>query len=282
MIKMYSRRLLSPFVGVIQVAEMGRARALSLDGENWSIQYALPDDTGRRGRRYVGDPSSDYSRVATVRQGRLETHDVHPFLDPHEVRAAAQHLFEALGAARVPFVAADCYEYWLLDASDDTPLALLQSSVDAQAMALPSPYPVWLAMPAAELDVPAPEPTQDVYVPPVNYRLEKSVEERAGAKPRAAWFERTDPPTDDFPPCLIREDWPTEKEQLLCDLYIQRLAPRLLMTHGLPRPVRHRLEQAARDHVFDVERFYAVYPDVVDDDLLTAARVEARMRRANE
>jgi hypothetical protein len=44
-------------------------------------------------------------------------------------------------------------------------------------------------------------------VPPVNYRLQKLVEERAGSNPRAAWFERPDPATDDFPPCLIREDW---------------------------------------------------------------------------
>jgi hypothetical protein len=34
--------------------------------------------------------------------------------------------------------------------------------------------------------------------------------------------------------------------------------------------------------VFDVERFYPLYPEVVDHQLLTTARVEARMRRANE
>ena len=49
---------------------------------------------------------------------------------------------------------------------------------------------------------------------------------------------------------------------------------------GLSRPVRHRLERAARDYVFDVERFYPLYPELVDRSLLTAARVEARLRRA--
>jgi hypothetical protein len=43
--------------------------------------------------------------------------------------------------------------------------------------------------------------------------------------------------------------------------------------------VRHRLERAARDHVFEVERFYPLYPEVVDSSILTAARVEARLRR---
>ncbi len=119
-------------------------------------------------------------------------------------------------------------------------------------------------------------------MPPVNYRLQTLVEERAGRKPRAAWSERTLQATDDFPACLIREDWEDEAPQQLCDRYIQRLAPRLLMMHGLPRSVRQRLEQAARGHVFDVERFHLLYPEVVDRSLLTAARVEAKIRRAAE
>ena len=117
-------------------------------------------------------------------------------------------------------------------------------------------------------------------MPPVNYRLQRLVEERAGLKPQAAWFERVAGPTDEFPPCLIREDWGTEDRQRLCDLYIRRLAPRLLMLQGLPRPVRRRLERAARDHVFDLERFYPLYPEIVDEGLVTAARVEARLPRA--
>jgi hypothetical protein len=282
MIRMYSKRLLAPFVGVIQVAEIGRARALNADGENWAIQYALSDDTGSRTNKHVTDPSSHYSLVATIEHGQLEPRAVHPFLDPVDVRSAIEHLFGAVTVARIPFAAADRYEYWLLDRADERPLALLYSSVDEQDMALPPPPPVWLAIPAAQLDVQAPEPAQNTYVPPVNYRLQKLVEERAGTKPRAAWFERPDPATDDFPPCLIREDWESEERQRLCDLYIQRLAPRLLMMHGLSKSDRHRLEQAARDFVFDVERFYPLYPEVVDTSLLTAARVEARMRRAAE
>jgi hypothetical protein len=54
------------------------------------------------------------------------------------------------------------------------------------------------------------------------------------------------------------------------------------MMHGLPRPVRYRLERAAREYVFDIERFHPLYPEVIDDSLLTAARVEARLRRAKK
>jgi len=40
------------------------------------------------------------------------------------------------------------------------------------------------------------------------------------------------------------------------------------------------LERAARPHVFDMDRFHLLYPEVVDGELLAAARVEARLRRA--
>ena len=280
MIRLYSKRLLSPFVGLVQVAEIARARALSLDGRNWAIQYSPAEDGRFRNRPPVANPNVNYSLVATIEHGELKTHAVHPFLDPEDVRSAINRLFEAVTTARLPYAAADRYEYWLLDSTDENPIALLHSCVDEEDMALQSPRPVWIAMPAAQLDVPAPEAVQDAYVPPVNYRLQKLVEARAGGKPRAAWFERRGPATDDFPPCLIREDWENEERQRLCDLYIRRLAPRLLMMQGLSQSVRQRLERAARDHVFDVERFYRLYPEVVDRGLLAAARVEARLRRA--
>ena len=45
MIRIYSKRLLSPFVGLVQVAETARARALSLDGRNWALgeDYSVVD-----------------------------------------------------------------------------------------------------------------------------------------------------------------------------------------------------------------------------------------------
>lgn len=283
MVRMYSKRLLSPYVGVIQVAEWGRARALSLYGDNWVIRYALAENELTRNTRLGDDPNLKFLPVATIEKGRVKPYPVHPLLDPDDVRAAIGELSETVTSASVPFAAADCYEYWLLDSRDHSPLALLHSSVDAQDMGQPPPNPEWLAMPAAQLAVPDPNPPEQIgYVPPVNYRFERLVEERAGAKPRAAWFERTDENADNFPPCLVREDWDEDEQRRVCGLYIHRLAPRLLMMAGLPQAVRHRLEQAACDYVFDVERFYPLYPEITDKSLLNAARVEARMRRANE
>ncbi|HKK07126.1 MAG TPA: hypothetical protein VKA50_14885 [Gammaproteobacteria bacterium] len=283
MVTMYSKRLLSPYVGVIQVAETGRARALSLDGETWAVRYALADEEPMSHARLGDGPELNFLPVATIEQGRLQTHALHPLLDPGEVRAAIDLLFDAVTSTSVPFGADDRYEYWLLDSSDGSPLALLESSVYPEAMAKSSPRPAWSAMPAAVLPVPDPDPPEQIgYLPPVNYRLEQFVAERAGNNPRAAWFERTDTNAGDFPPCLVREDWEQDEARRLCQLYLNRLAPRLLMMYELPRSVRQRLEQAAREHAFEVERFYPMYPEVVDESALNAARVEARMRRANE
>jgi hypothetical protein len=278
MIRTYARRLLSPFVGLVQVAETARARALSLDGSNWAIQYSLAGDVRSRRSAAATEPGSQVTLVATIEDGRLRPRAVHPFLDPTVVRSTVGRLFEAVKAAPLPFAAADRYEYWLLDGREGRPLALLHACIDEDEMSLTPPRPAWIAMPAAQLDVPSPPSGRDDYVPPVNYRLQRLVEERAGVKPRAAWFERRDMTSEDFPPCLLSEDWEDEERQRLCDLYVRRLAPRLLMLQGLSRSVRQRLERAARAHVFDVARFYPLYPEVIDRELLTAARVEARLR----
>ena len=281
MIRMYSKRLLNPYLGVIQVAELESTRAMSADGVNWVIQYAQSDNSRQRSNSPVEDASKQYSMVATIVRRQLEKKRVYHYLDP-DIQSAVENLYETVSRATVPFTAEDRYEYWLLDDNDGRPLALLQSTANESDMQLPPPHPVWLAMPAAQLEVKAPEPDQDMYVPPVNYRLQSLIEERAGKKPRAAWFERSNPSTDDFPPCLIREDWENEQDQQLCDLYIHRLAPRLLMMHGLSQSVRSRLEQAACEFVLDVERFYPLYPEVLDESPMNIARVEAQLRRANK
>ncbi len=138
-------------------------------------------------------------------------------------------------------------------------------------------------MPASQIAVLGVEATDGTCVPPVNYRLEQAVEQRAGSWPYATWLKRepTGAAARTLSPCLLREDWPREEERLLCEHYINRLAPRLLMLRNLPRETRRRLGVAACDHVFDIERFHAVYPEVVEDGLLKAARVEAQLRKSN-
>jgi hypothetical protein len=283
MIITYSRRLLSPFIGVVQVAEIPEARALSLDGRNWEVQYARVSEAQFRTHHPGVDPGRRFGLVATIENGSLKTRGGHPFAATDSIRAAVDQLFAAVSSALLPFAAADEHEYWLLDDAEGAPLALLRSCVDLEDRDLVPQHPSWVAMPAAQLAVLGTEGTGGTYVPPVNYRLEQAVEHRAGSRPRAIWLNsahgNSAPRT--LPPCLLREDWPDEEQRQLCERYVNRLAPRLLMLPDLPRETRRRLEFAARDNVFDVDRFHAVYPEVVEDGLLKAARVEARLRRHN-
>ncbi len=287
MARMYSRTLLAPFIGLVQIVETIRGRALTIDGRNWEIQYSPPGFPDSREVTPDGKTKLKYALIATLEHGEVKTRGIYRHLDPVVADTVIEGLHELVAAAQLPFPACDCYQYWLLDGEDETPLALVHSCTSEAEMAHCRPEPVWIPMPAVQLKVPDPGAEQSGYVPSVNYRLEKLVEERAGLKPRAAWFERSpqsdqaDQADDGFPPYLINEHWETESQRQLWELYIKRLSPRLLMLQGLPRPVRRELEVAARRHVMDVARFHAVYPEVVDEQIIAAARVEARMRRSS-
>jgi hypothetical protein len=262
---------------------MSEARVLSLDGRNWEVQYARINQAQFRTYHPGVDPNLRFDLVATIENGALKTRGGHPLVVSDAIRAAIDQLQAALSAVTLPFEAVDEHECWLLDHTDGAPLALLQSCVDLEERDLVSPQSSWIAMPAAQLAVPGTEGSGGTYVPPVNYRLERAVAHRAGLRPRAIWTSSAhdSTPPRKLPPCLLREDWPDEEQRQLCERYINRLSPRLLMLPDLPRETRRRLEIAACNHVFDVERFHAVYPEVVEDGLLKAARVEAKLRRYN-
>jgi hypothetical protein len=282
MVKTYSTRLLSPYTSPVQIAETAGARALSLDGRNWEVQCLVtrnnPDPDGQNGAQ----PTFQYARVAVISEAKVARRPLHPILSAEAVNTAIEQLESRVTDSSMPFAAIDTYEYWLLDAVEQKPLALLHSCTDPEGMVESPVRPVWMAMPAAQLEVEDPQPQGEQYVPPVNYRLQKLVEARAGRHPRGAWFDRKRCAADDFPACLISEAWDRDEHHELCQRYIRRLAPRLLMLQGLPQSDRERLEQSARDYAIEVDQFFALYPEVVDEKLMTALRVEAKLRLAAE
>ncbi|MDH3376260.1 MAG: hypothetical protein OER87_00940 [Gammaproteobacteria bacterium] len=279
MVKTYSRRALLPYTSQIQVAETPGARALSLDGRNWEIQYLITGGPRDSDRPDDGKPVYQYARVASVNGAGVMRRPLHPLLDAGSVNTAIDDLVACVSETRLPYQGIDKYEYWLLDAADGEPLALLNTCISNEEVAACRVRPVWLAIPAAQLDIADPRQKQDHYVPPVNYSLQKLVEQRAGQYPQAAWFERSATQADDFPPCLVTENWEREDHYQLCHSYIRRMAPRLLMLQGLPRADRQRLELAARENAVEADWFYPLYPEIVDKKLMTALRVEAKLRR---
>lgn len=277
MIRAYSQRMLPPFLGFVQIAESDRARALSFDGTSWDIQYLPDDGKGQRAIGYKLDRS--YFRVARVEQGDLTPFNSPAFLDAADIAARIEELVAFLETAKVPFPAADRFEYWLLDGSDETPLALILSCCDASQTATFPAAATWTALPHSKLKVANTAAEKARCEPPVNDRLQRLVAARAGSRPRAAWFERDPDETHSFPCLMVREDWQDEAHHDLCQRYLARKSPRLLMLHGLSHGDRERLEIAARPHAIEVDRYFPLYPAVNNGQRMSAMRVEARLKR---
>lgn len=276
MIKAYSQRLTPPFSGLVQIAESERARALTMDGSTWEIHFR--HTTGGNGAAGAHLHAHGYRRVAHVRHSDLARISEDGTQDGRTIDERILELTRFLTSAELPFPARDEYEYWLLDAKDESPLAMVFSCTEAEHMPAFPVRPEWTALPAAVMPIESTDDEKACSSAPVNYRVERLVAERAGSKPRARWFRRRPTETDTFPGMLLREDWENEADHALCQRYLMRQSARLLMLHGLDHDDRSRLEQASRPHVLEVARFYSMYPQVIDNALMSTIRVEARMR----
>jgi hypothetical protein len=278
MIKAHSQRLLQPYSAQVQIAESEAARALSMDGDLWEFQFIYA--RGRGGRADAGRQEGRFIRAAHIRHCDLERVVENPCAEDAEVDERILELARFLLKAPLPFQAADRHEYWLLDPKDNAPLALIFSCVDASEMASFPKLTDWTALPAAVMPIETSEDERSKSYGPVNYRLERCVAERAGSKPRARWFTRRSSESEDFPPFLVREDWESEESRDLCRRYLDRQAPRLLMLHGMGWDDRRRMELAAQANALDVARFYPLYPEIADKELMDKIRIEARLRMA--
>jgi hypothetical protein len=277
MIKAHSQRLLQPYSAQVQIAESDQARALSMDGDLWEFQFIYANP---RGKQSSGPQRGRFIRAAHIRHCDLKRTVENPSTEDGDVDQRILDLARFLLGARLPFEAADRYEYWLLDPKDDSPLALIFSCVDASEMASFPRLTDWTALPAAVMPIETSEAERSRSYGPVNYRLERCVAERAGNKPKARWFTRRYNESEEFPPFLIREDWQNEEHHDLCQRYLHRQAPRLLMLHGVSWADRHRMELAAKANALDVARFYPLYPEIADHAVMDKIRIEARLRMA--
>lgn len=276
MIQTYSQRMTPPFSGQAQIAESDRARAISLDGQTWEIHFfketMSPDGSGydKLQRRFF--------RVANIKNYWIRQVVEDQDSDFSDVDERILELARFLATATLPFPPADHYEYWLLDARQQTPLAFIFScKEEAQKKSFPK-HPEWTALPASIMPVEKLPEEIERGDPPVNAQLESLVLARAGYSPKAAWFDRSTHSADDFPQLLVTEDWEEESARNLCQRYLERQSPRLLMLHGLQFETRRMLEQASREQVQEAARFYPVYPEIVDPKIMDTIRVEAHMR----
>jgi len=302
----YSVRRLNPFQGTLQVAELGEARALSLDGVRWEIQIrcAQPEHTWRSANQ--GEAVMRYLRFgAWSKETGVRRVPLSPILDLDLMLEASAAVTGQLaqGLDPLPFASADLHELWLLD-GDGLPFALLVSSVQA-----PSPSRAWREPWSAGARSDHSFQSRRLLARGLPARLgddprhhasllERLVRDAAGRPARLAWFRRdrdgggdeVAEPTgkteaglrrlgaDHFPHLLFREDWPDSAESDLVGDYLYWCSPYLLKLPGLDDARRDRLEHAAKAHALKVESLHRLYPKILNPGLLKLIRVEARMR----
>ncbi|MBE9567939.1 MAG: hypothetical protein IMF14_04535 [Proteobacteria bacterium] len=312
----YSQKILNPFRGVMNIISIGGADAVTIDGINWTLyihdSFDCPTDDPEEffeiempDIRY-----GDWSKESGLRHSPLIASYHY-----NEIQTIAHVLLDAVQqyADQCPFPFQDKYELWLLDESNDEPLALLETAhTKEQIFALENLR--WEAGIRCKQEFLANAPIKD---PDTKDLLDKLlqkeatgtagdllnhlIEQRAGQQPSAQWFYR-DILNDGtglngininnrligrelsarlFPKMLVQRFWPDEAQTALFTAFIQWLSPYLLVLDHLRDEQREALELIARDQALLVDKLYIFYPKIINRQTLNAARVEATMRRAN-
>lgn len=279
MIKSYSKRITPPYSGLVQIVESDQARAMTMDGLTWEFYFlhTLPGEGNQPERKY----QRRYSPVALINGDEIKKISQQSTPESQQMDERVLELILFIDSVELPFPTVDRFEFWLLDNEDKSPLALIFSCSERDQMETFPNKTEWTALPDAVMSIQkTPEELED-RLSPVNARFERLVAEQAGYYPKAQWFERHEQEREQFPPLLVKEDWQQDEQMDLCQRYLQRQSTRLLMLQSLQYDDRKRLEIAARPHVFEAERFFACYPEVIDNKLMNAIRVEARLRRGS-
>lgn len=275
----YSLRRLSPYQGTVQVVECPGFRAMSADGTRWRVQFL-----NQRTR------FSSYGVWRADGHGSLiETERTRPIIAALRDRPP------------LPFTLADSLELWLLDAAERRPLALLASTLPertpAQATVLQ-----WRTALTGDDSFRAPSlgGAEGVSHMPHRTVLDRCVQRAAGSRPQAQWFRRGGDGSgagldsggldralvgrrlgrETFPELLLRSDWDSDPERDLVRDYHEWHACSLLTHTSLSRTTRAELERAACRQAGKLYRVRYLLPEIVDNEGLQVAMVEAVIRQS--
>jgi len=284
----YAIRRVNPFLGVLQVIETADGRAASANGVVWDIQ-PLTRVQGGWGSLNSANERHVYSRYGmwSLKEGLVKWR-LAPGVDGDEPRLRASALIDCVEErlVQLPFRLEDRHELWLFDQQDERPLALLTSTIPGNP--LPSTTPKhWVASSGSDGS-----PGQRCY--PAAGELEALVRRRAGFNSNRHWVTRKDDGTgvmerrdvpieaEAFPVFLLTEEWPEMAQAELAAAFIEWTAPALLTLQHLQSSDRQRLEQSLRVQSQSVEHHWHLYPEIIDENRLKAARVQCRLQQVNE
>ncbi|UCB55550.1 MAG: hypothetical protein JSW45_03210 [Thiotrichales bacterium] len=297
----YSQRLLNPFRGAVNVIRYKSAEAVTSDGIHWDI-YVSNDAL------LEGLDKNRSIQISDIRYGRWSERDgltrgpVYPSDEFYALEAMAavvyQHLLKVYD--QVPFPFRDRIELWLLD-RESRPLALLNAVVDQRDI---EDYQLldWRAgqLCRETFDSAFRRNTDNDAHSGAADQLIEYINSCAGTPPAAQWFERNEDGSaialhghniDDglIGRSMVAEDFAeyflsvrTDNEQVagLVRDFIEWQAPWLLLLDSLGYKQRQGLEQCARKQALITDQQYLLYPEIIDDSFIRAARVEAKLRKA--
>ena len=278
----YALRRFSPYQGVIQVVDVGGARAYSTDGRHWTVRLQSPNTRAPLSPLPANSASSS--------------------------AATADDLMKSLNdRPALPFPQQDTVELWLLSKHNLLPLALVKTRRHVEDIDIVKD-PFWrpfltsnngFQCAALTASITARRPTATL-PPRAQDVLEREVNLAARPLPVVQWFQRLADgsgighggmrvderllgrhlPQDAFPELLVTECWEDATVTALVRDYHAWQASLLLAHQNLSLPTRQWLETAASRHPAKLLDNYAMYPDVLDQDAMQVALVSAKLIQA--
>jgi hypothetical protein len=300
----YSQRLLNPFRGVVNCIKYRSAEAVTADGVRWDIYVsneALLDDLPDRQHTQVSDIRyGSWSAETGLKRGPIFPSDDFLMMEAMGTRVY-EHLLEVHRDTPFPFL--DSAELWLLD-DRGQPLALLDSALDPADIDT-SQAPRWnpgLACRRSFVSPAADSLLDDNALPGdiTDYLSAYINSMRTGATPAAQVFLRTAVSgagtglrginldetlvgrtleSQAFPAMLLDMQHHDDSPGRLVRDFVCWQAPWQLLLPSLEPEARRACENHARVQPLKVDQHYRLYPEIIDREVIDAARVEARLRK---
>ena len=151
MIKSYSQRITQPYSGLVQIVETNQARAMTMDGISWEFYFlhTLPGEGNKPDRHY----QRRYSPVALIDSQEIEKIAQQDTPESQQMDERVLELVFFIASAELPFPSVDRFEFWLLDAENKSPLALIFSCIDRDQMEAFPNKTEWTALPDAVMRI---------------------------------------------------------------------------------------------------------------------------------
>lgn len=287
-LQVFSIRRLNPFLGVLQVVSGEQGRAVSANGLTWSIEML-----GEQEKSW-GSLNRAKQQKTFFRYGLWSAEDglvkgiLAPRLNTQEIKNQAEDLLQLLRLkiGMLPFPLKDNRELWLFDQQDNLPLALLGSTLLADRSSVARAKSWACSMGGNGLA------SQQRF--PQSSELEAQVKQRAGFNIYTHWVERQ--PDGDgwiedkaitldkrlFPVFLIEQGWADAQQAERVSEYIRWISPSLLTLQHLTDVEREQIEKNLNCQAISIEHHWRLYPQIVNPQSLSSARVQCRLQQAQQ